>query len=1047
MNTADIVWWVAITIGVPAVSGSRSTVAVPNVVKDGAMAFSKFRHFEMQRSSAASANGNGAEKYSLGRSLSRAVFRSIARLLFFSWSTASYPIRIGFGKRWWQNFAALLLPGDADASEIPTPWRGASAARGAALAPTSLQVDSSRPRPRALGLRARARLLTRLVSGLSAVLLLVLAYFAAGKVGLSLAMLNPSATAVWAPTGIALAALLVFGFRVWPAILVAAFLVNVTTAGPVETALAIAIGNTLEAVVGAYLVVRFARGRDAFQRVQDMVKFAFLAGTLATTLSATIGVTTLALHGLASWSDYNTLWLTWWFGDAAGAIIVTPVLVLWANSAVQWKSTPALEVGSIGASLLLMVLLIFGGLTVFSIEHYPVQYLLLPAMVWAAFRLSPRETATAILIISAIAVAGTVNHFGPFAIYPPNEGLLMVQSFVSFIGITFLSLSVVVAQRERAEEVQRWLASIVESTSDAVVGKSLDGVILTWNQAAERVYGYTAAEAIDQPVSMLAPPDKQDEVRELLERGRRGERIRQYETERLRKDGARISVALTISPIKDASGAILGLSTIARDISAQKQAQEALLQAHAELEQRVEERTAQLSNMVKALNAEIVERKHAEQHSQYLAQHDVLTGLPNRALFQVEVARIIAEAKAGQRRVAILLLDLDDFKRINESFGHQIGDRLLQETARRLQRCIQEGDSLSRLGGDEFVVCLANPGDDHNIMVVAGKILEVLREPYRVSRHELRLSASIGISLYPTDGEDAGRLLRAADSAVYYAKVKGRNTYQFFTSRLNSAARHRLMIANHLHGALERGEFSLHYQPQVDLQSGRIFAAEALVRWQQPKDGLVLPGEFIKIAEQTGVIVPLGEWVLREACEQLANLHESGHPDLSMAVNVSPQQFRHSGFPELVWDVLQQTRLQPSALELELTEGIMTVDSPENLAVLEQLAKMGIQLAVDDFGTGYSSLSYLQRFPMHSLKIDQSFVNGVGEQSHNTAFVRSIIAMAHTLHMKTMAEGVETAAQVTFLRAHGCEAGQGFYFGQALAAEPFAELLRAQQAH
>jgi predicted signal transduction protein with EAL and GGDEF domain len=357
---------------------------------------------------------------------------------------------------------------------------------------------------------------------------------------------------------------------------------------------------------------------------------------------------------------------------------------------------------------------------------------------------------------------------------------------------------------------------------------------------------------------------------------------------------------------------------------------------------------------------------------------------------------------------------------------------------------VRAGDSIARLGGDEFVVSLPALADDHDVMAVAGKILQSIREPYVLNQHELHISGSIGISLYPTDGEDAGALLRAADTAMYHAKSRGRDNYQYFTARLNDAARDRLLIANRLHNALERHEFTLHYQPQVDLESGRIVAAEALIRWQPPESGVIAPNQFIKVAEQSGLIVPVGAWVLREACQQLKRLRAAGYPELRMAVNVSPQQFRRPGFVELVADILNQAGLPAAALELELTEGVLTPESTENLAILVRLAKMGVQLAVDDFGTGYSSLAYLQHFPVHALKIDQSFTNGVGENPHDAALVTAIIAMARTLRLRILAEGVETVDQATFLKEQGCNGAQGFYFGRPVSVEPFAALLRSQ---
>ncbi|HKQ30819.1 MAG TPA: bifunctional diguanylate cyclase/phosphodiesterase, partial [Burkholderiales bacterium] len=326
-------------------------------------------------------------------------------------------------------------------------------------------------------------------------------------------------------------------------------------------------------------------------------------------------------------------------------------------------------------------------------------------------------------------------------------------------------------------------------------------------------------------------------------------------------------------------------------------------------------------------------------------------------------------------------------------------------------------------------------------MMIAGKILETLRRTFVVDRHELHVSGSIGVSIYPVNGEDAESLMRSADAAMYHAKEKGRDNYQFFVPRLNEAARRRLTIANRLRQALQRDEFVLHYQPQISLKDGSIFSAEALLRWQQSDLGMITPTEFVKVAEETGVIVPLGEWVMQEACRQLKRWRDAGHVNLHVTVNLSPHQLRRPGFPEFVSNALKETGLPSDSLEIEITEGILMMYSPENVTALGRLARSGVRLAIDDFGTGYSSLSYLQRFPISVLKIDHSFVSGIGQDPNDTAIVGAIIAMAESLQIKVVAEGVETEEQANFLRTRDCHAAQGFYYSKALPADKFLQLL------
>ena len=448
--------------------------------------------------------------------------------------------------------------------------------------------------------------------------------------------------------------------------------------------------------------------------------------------------------------------------------------------------------------------------------------------------------------------------------------------------------------------------------------------------------------------------------------------------------------------------------------------------------------------LVRGSITDITERKQSEERVRHMAHHDALTGLPNRTLFQDRVSQAIAQAHRNRSQVATLFVDLDRFKDINDSLGHATGDRLLRLAGGRLQACLREGDTVARLGGDEFVISLPAVADSNDAMLVAGKILEALREPFVVDGHELHVSGSIGISLYPADGEDTEGLMRAADTAMYHAKERGRDNYQFFMPALNEAAQRRLAIASRLHQALPQDEFVLHYQPLVQLDTGQVFSAEALVRWRQADGDLLLPGEFIKIAEETGVIAPLGEWVLREAVAQLARWQKAGRPDLRIAVNLSPRQLRRPGFPDLVARVLSEAGLPAEALQMEITEGMLVLQSQENLAMLEELARLGVRLAVDDFGTRYSSLAYLQRFPIHALKIDQSFVGGIGKDTNDTAIVTAMIAMAQSLRLTVIAEGVETAEQAAFLKAKGCEAAQGYFYGKPVPAEALAEVLLAQ---
>lgn len=433
---------------------------------------------------------------------------------------------------------------------------------------------------------------------------------------------------------------------------------------------------------------------------------------------------------------------------------------------------------------------------------------------------------------------------------------------------------------------------------------------------------------------------------------------------------------------------------------------------------------------------DITERKEAEENIRKLAHYDALTGLPNRALLQDRMNQMIAWANRDQKRFSVLFLDLDRFKYVNDSMGHGIGDKLLQHVAERLQGCVREGDTIARIGGDEFLILLRD-ADAQGAGLVAAKILQALEMTYRIDELEVFTHASIGISVYPDNADDVDKLIKYADTAMYRAKEEGRNNFQFFGAEMNVRSTMLFSLEKDLRLALERQAFSLHYQPQADLQTGMICGAEALLRWKHPEKGFVSPAEFIPVAEDTGQIIPIGEWVLRTACTQLAGMREAGLPVFPVSVNLSIRQLRLPNLAAMVTGILRETGLQPSDLELEITEGAMMTHVQSAVAFLEEMRKLGVQLAIDDFGTGFSSLSYLKKLPVTKLKIDQSFVRDIETDENDAAIVRSIIGLGHQFKLKVISEGTETREQLEFLRANGCDQIQGYYFSRPLPADQF----------
>jgi diguanylate cyclase (GGDEF)-like protein len=430
------------------------------------------------------------------------------------------------------------------------------------------------------------------------------------------------------------------------------------------------------------------------------------------------------------------------------------------------------------------------------------------------------------------------------------------------------------------------------------------------------------------------------------------------------------------------------------------------------------------------------------QQMEFQANHDPLTQLPNRTLLQDRLGHALARAQRSHRQLAVLFIDLDHFKRINDSLGHAAGDSLLRVVAERLQTCVREEDTVARLGGDEFVILLEELPHGELATRVARQVIQALSPPFRVAGHEFFITSSIGISVFPKDGEDAQTLLKQADTAMYRAKEQGRNTFQFYTAALNVAILARLNLEHDLRYALERAELRLHYQPQVDLACHRVIGVEALLRWQHPQRGLVSPSEFIPLAEDTGLILPIGEWVLRTACAQGKAWQDQGLGPLRVAVNLSARQFLQLELPAVVAETLQESGLPAACLELEITESLLMHDLDGAIGTLRGLKAMGVQLALDDFGTGYSSLSYLKRFPLDRLKIDRSFVGDITSAADEAAIALAVIALAHSMRLQVLAEGVETATQLAVLQSGGCQQMQGFYFSRPLPVEAITLLLR-----
>jgi|GEM_PF-641587 len=560
-----------------------------------------------------------------------------------------------------------------------------------------------------------------------------------------------------------------------------------------------------------------------------------------------------------------------------------------------------------------------------------------------------------------------------------------------------------ITRRKQREEERNRLVAILEETSDFIGIADADHRLIYINQAGRAMVGIGATEDIASVrIEQLHPREifKALSTGGLVEAERAG--IWRGETEMVNRSGQTIPLSQVIIAHKGADDRVAYWSTVARDIAEQKQ-YEAMLK--------------------------------------FQATHDHLTTLPNRFLFRERLERAMLRAQRAGGLVAVFLVDLDDFKDVNDTLGHDIGDELVKLIGARLKGALRKEDTVARLGGDEFAVLLPHVDDALSAGRMAQAMLDVIAQPCLIENHYIFIGASIGITLYPNDGNDVHGLLRNADMAMYKAKDEGRRSFRFYAAEMDARLRERLEIVNDLRKALDRNEFTLHYQPRVNLATGRICGVEALIRWQHPEKGSIMPGKFIPIAEETGLIIPIGEWVFRTACAQAKAWCDKGLPFNRMAVNLSARQFAQPDLVEVVAAIVEQTGLPPQMLELEITESMLMRDQSMATTVLDRLKQVGVFLAVDDFGTGYSSLNYLKQFPLDYLKIDRSFVRDLIEDPDDARIVEAIIALAHSLDLGVIGEGVETTEQIEFLRTRHCDEMQGYYFSKPASADEIEALL------
>ncbi len=598
-----------------------------------------------------------------------------------------------------------------------------------------------------------------------------------------------------------------------------------------------------------------------------------------------------------------------------------------------------------------------------------------------------------------------VSHY--CRIVRPNGAIRMIQGHGEVLLdesgnlMSIIGTSHDVTERMEMEEERGKMAMIVETSNDAIFSISQDGTITSWNRGAENIFGYSAKEIIGSQIFTLIPPERYAERSRLLQAIQSGEQVRHFETARVRKDGSQIFVSLTSSPILDVYGKIIGNSVIASDVT---------------------------------------ERRQMEEIIKHQAHHDSLTDLPNRQLFMDFLSLEMAQARRNEKKLALLFLDLNGFKQVNDTLGHNCGDRLLQEVAQRLRASIRVSDTVARLGGDEFTVLMPDLIQTDDVGIVLSKIMSVFETPFILDDVSVDTTTSIGISMFPDDGESSEELMKKADIAMYDAKGSGRNSYQFYNTEINTRTVKRQKMEEFLRKAVGRGELELLFQPLVCSETRTIVGAEALLRWRHPEQGLLAPDQFLAVAEDCGVIIPIGEWVIRSACEQARAWNEKGYP-LSVSVNLSNRQFHQANLIEKTARILAETGLKPQHLEFDLTEKTIMTDTAFSLRSMQTLTEMGVTLAIDNFGCGSSSLHWIKRMQTNKVKIDKSFVQNMLSEPDDLAVVNAVIAMSHNLKMKVVANGVETEDQLSVIRKSGCDELQGYVISQPLLSAEFEQFV------
>lgn len=831
------------------------------------------------------------------------------------------------------------------------------------------------------------------------------AYFLGAKVGLSLASVHPSVTPFWPPTGIAIASLVVLGNRAWPLIFLAAFFANYTNAGNFWTSFGIATGNTLEAVVAATMVSKFANGKYAFDRPADAAKFVLFAGILCTSISAGIGVTSLLLAGYLEWNQSMATLVTWWLGDATGAVVFGPPIIAWcAHREFRWDRWRSLEAGVLFAGLVLVASFIFRQRIEGDKIALSQGFFVFPIACWIAFRFFPRVTTIATLVVATIVLMYTIMGYGPFSIYGAvSLRLLVAQLYIGVLAVTTIVLSSATFEKLRIEQRIRESEDRFRQLADgspSMIWVSDENGNCTFLNRTWRLYtGRTMESGLGTGwLSDVHPADVKGVMAELRSALRRQNEFRA--DFRIRGTDQEFRWFLTTgNPRFHPDGRFAGHVGTCIDIS---------------------------------------DRKQHEERLKLDALRDPLTGLPNRTFFIQHLRRGLEDSWRGNGvERAVLFLDLDRFKLINDTFGHPAGDKLLVEISRRLETIIRPGDTIARLSGDEFAVLLEGVDGIEQAESVATRLEELFNTPFKFEEETFYVSFSTGIAMVEPHHSRPEDVLRDADAAMYKAKSLGRRRHQIFEAEKDRPVVEVLQIEAELRRALDAGSLEVLYQPIYALPDGPLSGFEALVRWPHPRHGQLLPKDFVTIAEETGLIVDLDRFVMRQACRQLAEWQRVGAitGKMTVSVNVSTILFSRIDMVETVRKIVADSGIAQQTLKLEITESVLMESKPKVVAALREIRALGVGVALDDFGTGFSGLDSLASLPLNAVKIDRQFVASLHSNPNAQTVIKKIVELAHDLGMTVTAEGIETLEEKEIVTRLKCDKAQGHFFGEPVPAQ------------